>query len=168
MTTYNDAWQAGIDAVVADTGLNRGGFADAIRTVLTARFSNSEATSWIDAVATEFERLNIINNPTYNNLRGNILDDPVAHRELFDSLATIPRLPETAPAVESALLITLREERDNIDAAIDRLNVLIAAEPNGVVGRLVKETMRQGKDNLRGRKEEVRNQIRNITGDPDG
>ena len=168
MTTYNEAWQAGIDAVVADTGLNRGGFADAIRTVLTSRFSNSDATSWIDAVATEFDRLSIINNPTYNNLRGNILADPVAHRALFDSLSTVAQLAETRVAAVAADLIGLREERDNIDAAIDRLNVLIAAEPNGVVGRLVKETMRQGKDSLQVRREEVRNQIRTITGDPDG
>ena len=168
MTTYNEGWQAGIDAVVADPTINRGAFADAIRTVLTARFSNAEATAWIDAVAIEFERLNIINNPTYNNLRGNIIDDPVAHRSLFDSLSTVGQLAETRVAATSADLIGLREERDNINAAIDRLDVLIAAEPNGVVGRLVKDTMRQGKDSLQLRREEVRNQIRTITGDPDG
>lgn len=167
MTTYNDAWQAGIDAVVADNTLNRGGFADAIRTVLTTRFSNSDATAWIDAIAAEFERTNIINNPSYNNLRGHIIDDPVKHRAAFDALSTVAQLPETAPAAQSAELIGLREERDNIDAAIARLDAIIAAEPNGVVGRLVKDVQRQGKDNLRGLKQQVRERIRQITGDPD-
>ena len=135
MSTYNDAWQAGIDAVVADNALNRGGFADAIRTVVTIQFSNSDATDWIDAVATELNRVGLINNPTYNNMRGNIINDAVAHRAMFDALATIGRLPETQPAIAALNLLELREERDNIDAAIDRCNVLIAAEPPGVVGR---------------------------------
>ena len=37
----------------------------------------------------------MINNPTYSNLRGNIIDDAVAHKALFDSLSTIGQLPET-------------------------------------------------------------------------
>lgn len=167
MSTINDAWQAGINAVVADNTLNRGGFADAIRTVVTIQFSNADAGAWIDAVAAEFNRLGIINNPTYGNLRGNIIGDAVAHRLLFDSLATIGQLPETTPAAQALHLLELREERDNINGAIDRCNILIAAEPGGVVGRLVKDVLRQGKDNLRGHKEQVRNEIRNITGNPD-
>lgn len=167
MTTISEAWQAGIDAVVADNTLNRGGFADAIRTVVTVRFSNAEAGDWIDAIAVEFNRLGIINNPTYGNLRGNIIGDAVAHRLLFDSLATVQQLPEGQPAISALNLLDLREQRDNIDAAITRCNDLIAAEPGGVVGRLVKDVLRQGKESLRGHKEQVRNEIRNITGDPD-
>ena len=85
----------------------------------------------------------------------------------FDSLATIGQLPETQPAAEALRLLALRDDRDNIDAAIDRCNVLIAAEPGGTVGRLVKEVLRGGKDQLRGYKEDVRAQIKQITGDPD-
>lgn len=167
MTTVNEAWQAGIDAVIADNTISRGEFADAIRTVVTIQFSNSDATSWIDAVAAEFDRVNAINNPTYNNLRGHIIDDAVAHLALFDSLATIGQLPETKPAADALELLELREQRDNINAALTRCDDLIAAEPSGVVGRLVKEVLRQGKQSLRDHKEQVRNQIRNITGDPD-
>lgn len=167
MSTINDAWQAGINAVIADNTLNRGGFADAIRTIVTIQFSNAEATAWIDAVAAELERTNVINNPTYNSLRGHVIDDPVKHRALFDSMATIGQLAETQPATRALSLLELREERDNIQAALDRCDVLIAAEPSGIVGRLVKEVLRQGKQSLRQHKEEVRNQIRNITGDPD-
>lgn len=167
MTTLSDAWQAGIDAVVADNTINRGDFADAIRTVVTVQFSNAEATAWIDAVAVEMERLGIINNPTYNNMRGHIIDDPVKHRAMFDSLATIQQLPEGKPAERALELIDLREERDNIDAALDRCNVLIAAEASGIIGRFVKEILREGKEKLRGHKEEVRARIKRITGDPD-
>lgn len=167
MTTINEAWQAGIDAVVADNTLNRSGFVDAVQTVIDRGLSNAEGNAWVDAVAAELERTNVINNPTYNNMRGHIIDDPVKHRALFDSLSTIGQLPETAPVAQAAELIDLRAERDNIDAAIDRCNVLIAAEPNGVVGRLVKDVLRQGKDNLRGLKEQVRQRIQQITGDPD-
>lgn len=168
MTTPADAWQAGIDAVVADNTLNRGGFVDALQTVLVRRFTNQEGNDWVDAIAARFDSLNIINNPTFNNLRGHIIDDPVAHRDLWDSLAvTILQLPESLPAIESARLIELRDERDNIDGAIDRCNVLIDAEPPGTVGRLVKEVLRGGKNELRGQKERLRDEIRNITGDPD-
>ena len=167
MSTYNDAWQAGIDAVVADNTLNRQGFVDALQTVITIQFSNQEGNDWVDAVAAEFERTNIINNPSYNNLRGHIIDDPVKHRAAFDALATVGRLPETVPAINALRLLELREDRDNIDAAIDRCNVLIAAEPGGPVGRLVKEVLRKGKEDLRGYKQDVRQQIQQITGDPD-
>lgn len=167
MTTINEAWQAGIDAVVADNTLNRGGFTDALQTVITDGLSNAEGNAWVDAIAVEFNRLGLINNPTYNNLRGNIINDPVLHRSLFDSIGTIGFLPETAPVQEAAQLTTLRDERDNVDAALARVDVLIAAEPNGTVGRQVKDILRAGKRELRQYKEQLRDQIRNITGDPD-
>lgn len=168
MTTVADAWQAGIDAVVADNTLNRGGFVDAMQTVITQGFSNAEGNAFVDAVAVVYEQSNIINNPTYNNLRGHIIDDPVKHRTSYDSLAVaINSLPEFVPVNEAAQLMDLREERDNVDAAITRCDDLIAAEPPGVVGRLVKEVLRGGKRELRGHKEQLRDQIRNLTGDPD-
>lgn len=168
MTTTTEAWQAGIDAVVADGTLTRGAFADAIRTVLTANFSNAEATAWIDAVAAEFNRLGQINNPTYNNLRGNIIADAVVHRALYDALATLGQLAEIKPAELSAELIELRDERDNADAAIDRLDVLIDDEPAGPTRKLVRDVLRQGKDQLRQHKQDLRNRIQQIVGDPDG
>lgn len=169
MTTAAEAWQAGIDAVVADNTLNRGGFADAIRTVLVFRFSNAEATDWIDAVAVEFERLGIINNPTYNNLRGHIIADPVEHRTLFDALATtLDALPESIVASDSAKLVELREDRDSTNDALARLDVLIAAEPAPApVRRLVREILRNGKDHLRDRRERVKSLINALAGDPD-
>ena len=168
MTTVADAWQAGIDAVVADNTLNRAGFVDALQTVITDGLSNAEGNAYVDAVAAEFNRLGIINNPTYNNLRGNIIADPVAHRNLYDALATaLNALPEAAPVIQAAQLTGLRDERDNANAAIDRLDVLIAAEPSGTVGRLVKEVLRNGKQLIRQHKEQLRDAIRNITGNPD-
>ena len=167
MATIEEAYQAGIDAVVADNGLNRGGFVDALQTVITDNFSNAEGNAWVDALAAEFNRLGIINNPTYNNLRGNIIADPVVHRALYDALAvTINALPETNPVLQAAELTRLRDDRDNADAAIDRCQALIDAEPAGTVGRLVKEVLRDGKRLLREYKQQLRDQIQNLTGDP--
>jgi len=168
MSTLSEVWKAGIDAVIADNAINRQGFVDAMQTVITTGLSNQEGNDYVDAVAAEYNRLGSINNPTFNNLRGDIISrGDVASLAFYESLTTVAQLPESKP-VESALeLQSLREDRDNIDAAIDRCNVLIAAEPAGPVGRLVKEVLRHGKDNLRGHKEEVRNQIKQITGDPD-
>lgn len=167
MATTTDAWQAGIDAVVADNTLTRAGFVDAIQTVLTSNFTNVEGNAWVDAVAAEFDVLGIINNPTYNNLRGHIIADAVVHRSLFDALSTLGQLPEIRPAEDAAELITLREERDNVDAAIDRLDVLIANEPAGPTRKLVRDVLRQGKEQLRAHKQDLRNRIQQITGDPD-
>lgn len=166
MTTSTDGYQAGIDAVIADNTLNRGGFIDAIQTELPGVGQNA-AGDWVDAIATELNRLGIINNPTYGNLRGNIIDDPIVHRALFDALATLGQLDELNVVQDVAELQNLREDRDNINDAIDRLDVLIAAEPAGPSRRLVREVLRQGKDILRNQKETIRQRIQQITGDPD-
>lgn len=168
MADLIEAWQAGVDAVVADNTLNRGGFTDALQTVITDGLGQAEGNTYVDAVATEFNRLGLINNPTYNNLRGNIIADPVVHVELYTALATtLNALPEAAPFTQAAQLTGLRDERDNIDAAITRCDDLIAAEPGGTVGRLVKDVLRDGKRELRQFKERIRDEIRNILGDPD-
>ncbi len=169
MATIEEAYQAGIDAVVADNTLNRGGFVDAMQLVITDNFSNAEGNAYVDAVAAEFNRLGIINNPTYNNLRNNMIADPVVHRNLYDALgATINALPETQPVLQAAALTALRDDRDDVNAAIDRCDALIAAEPPGNVGRLVKDGLREVKRLLREYKQQVRDQIQNILGDPDG
>ncbi len=171
MTDTTQAFRAGIDAIIADNTLNGGGFNDALRTVLTASFSNTEAGAWRDAIATEYNRIGLINNPTYNNLRGIIIaaTDADEAEALFTALSvSINALPETVPAQESAQLIDLRGDRDNADAAITRLQDLIDVEPfAGGVGKLTKEIFRNGKDLLRGEKQRLRDEIQRITGDPD-
>ena len=162
MTTINDAWQAGIIAVVADNTLNKGGFADAVRTVITSNYSNAEATAWIDAVADEFNRLTVISNPTYVNMRGHIIDDPVAHRQVFDALSTIGQLPETQPAVPALELIDLRAERDEINVSI---TTMVGFRPGTT--RQVKDALNIGIDGLVAHREQVRQRIQQITGDPD-
>jgi hypothetical protein len=169
MTTAQEAWSAGIDAAVRDNTINKAGFADAIRQVLTQRFSDAQAKAWIDAVATEYHRLGLINNPTYSSLRGAITkagaDSSLA---LFEALGlSISVMAETIPATQSAQLVDLREDRDQIDAALARCDELIAAEPTGTVGRLIKDVLRQGKVNLRQHRMQVRSEIQVITGDPD-
>ena len=170
MTTLADAYAAAVDAVIADNTLNRSGFVDALQTVLVNNFSNAEGNAYVDALAVLYQSLNQINNPTYNNLRGDIIDDGAAvAKAKYEALAVaINALPEAVPGNTAAELVDLRDERDNIAAALTRTDDLIAAEPNGVVGRLVKrEVLRKGKDNLRGLREAVRQRIKQITGDPD-
>lgn len=162
MTTLSEAWQAGIDAVVADNTLSKGDFADAMRTVITSNFNNAQATDLIDAVAVEFNRVGVTNNPTYGNLRGNIIDDPVAHRALFDSLSTIGQLPEVKPAEDALELIRLRAARDEVNLSI----VTMQGFKTGAT-RQVKDALNQGIQDLRQHKEQVRQRIQQITGDPD-
>lgn len=169
MTTLAEAFEAGIDAVIADNTLNRSGFVDAMQLVITSGLSNAEGNTFVDAVATFYNVNGIINNPTYNNLRGEIINegDAVA-KSLFGNLAVgINALPEAAPVIQAAALVGLRDERDMIDAAITRMDDLIAAEPAGTVGRLAKDIFRDGKLLLRQRKQAVRDEIQNLTGDPD-
>ena len=167
-TTTRDAFEAALDAIILDNGLNQNGFENAIQSVLTANFNNAEADAYVTAIVAEYFRLGI-NTATYSNFRNSLLNaGKVASLALWDALnPTISGLPEASPAEQSAFLISLRDERDNIDAAIDRFNVLIAAEPNGTVGRLVKDEMRAAKVRLRERKQAVRDAIQAITGDPD-
>ncbi len=170
MTDINEAFRAGIDAIVADNALTGNAFNDALRTVLTDNFSNTEAGDWRDAIAAVYESVGLINNATYNNLRGSIINAASADEAeaLFVALgASISQLPETAPAVAAARLVDLRDERDSVQGSLDRLDVLIAAEPPGTVGRLVKAIFRNGKDLLRVEQASIREQIKIITGDPD-
>ena len=170
MTTVAEAYDAAVDAVIADNTLNRGGFVDAMQTVIDQGMSNAEGNAFVDALAALYANLNQINNPTYNNLRGDIIDDGAAvAKEKFVALATsINQLPESEPLIIAASLIDLRADRDNINDAIDRLEVLRQAEPSGVVGKLVKQVLQQGKQQLREYRQQVRDAIQSATGDPDG
>ena len=169
MPLHDDAWQAGIDAVIADNTLNRGGFVDAMQTVITTGLSNAEGNAYVDAVAAEFNRLGIINNPTYNNLRGEIIGEgAVTARAIYDALAvSLNALPEAEPVIQAGRLQELRSDRDNVNDAITRVQEIIDNEPAGPLRRLVREAIRPGKDLLRQHKQALRDEIRNLTGDPD-
>ncbi len=170
MATIEEAFDAGVDAVIADNTLNRGGFVDAMQTVITDNFSNAEGNAFVDALAILYGDLGQLNPPgTYNKLRGDIISDgDVLAKSKFRALAVVVNaLPEAVPVLEAASLTGLRDDRDQINAAITRCDDLIAAEPGGTVGRLVKDVLCDGKRSLREYKEQVRDQIRNILGDPD-
>jgi hypothetical protein len=169
MTDTVQAFRAGIDAVFLDNALSGGDFNDVLLTVLTAQFSNAEASAWRDAIAVELNRLELCSNPTYVSMRNQFILASTAQRaeDLFAALTTINALPETVPAHNSARLIDLRVDRDEVVNALARCDVLIAAEPAGTVGRLVKDVLRQGKSQLQQYREQLRTEIQNITGDPD-
>jgi hypothetical protein len=141
-----------------------------MKTVITDNLSNAEATDFIDALAVLYGDLGQLNPPgTYNKLRGDILSDgDVLAKAKFRALAVVVNaLPEALPVNQAADITRLRDDRDQADAAITRCDDLIAAEPGGTVGRLVKDILRQGKNELRQYKQQVRDEIRNLLGDPD-
>jgi hypothetical protein len=163
MTTIADAFQAGIDAVVADNTLNRAGFVDAVQTVITARFNNAQGNAWVDAVAAEMNRVGSVNNPSYTSMRNKIANNPVECAALFASLATITALPETEPAVTALKILDLRTERDEVQTSIDTLN---AFKPGNT--RQVRDAVNIGINNLRGLRQQIRDQLSTLIGDPDG
>ena len=169
MTTVADAYNAAVDAVIADPNLNRAGFVDAMQGVITRGLSNAEGNAFVDAMATLYQSLNQINNNTYAQLRGDIVDDGAdVAKEKFIAFATaINTLPETGPLLVAANLIDLREDRDNINAAIDRLEELRVAEPNSPFARLVRSALNQGKQQIREYRQQIRDAIQSATGDPD-
>ncbi len=168
MTTIIDAFEAGVDAVIADPTLSKNEFENAIRAFVTP-LSIPDADAWVTELIDEYERIDLINNPTWANFRNKIAGDlkPLS-LDVFEAMASAVALLPTSPQVEEDIrLMDLREDRDNTDGALDRMDVLIAAEPPGAVGRLVKQTLRAGKDLLRANKEQIREEIKAITGDPD-
>lgn len=170
MTTIAEAFEAGIDAAIADPAITKAQFTDAMQTVITTGLSNAEGNAFLDAVALEYGLSGVVNEPgTFTKLRNEIVNEgAIVAKRLFNNLAvTINALPEAEPVIQAATLLDLRNERDMIDAAIDRADVLIAAEPAGTVGRLIKDILREGKSQLRQHKQAIRDQIQNLTGDPD-
>ena len=165
MTTTSDAWRAGVDAVFADNTLNRNGFVDAIQTVLHTRFGNPEGRAWVDAIATLQFGLGYISADSYNQLRNDeiLRDTAQGAQDRFDALAVgINQLPESAPAIESAQLIELRADRDSVDTSITTMQGFKTGAT-----RQVTDALNIGIDALRTEKENLRAQIRRITGDPD-
>lgn len=162
MTTNADAFMAGVDAAILDNTLNRGGFADAVRTVATINVSDAEAKAWIDAIATEYERLGIINNATYGALRSEVISEgATVARALFEALATtINAMPEDSPINFSVRKTDLRAERDEVDGNITTLQGLKTGQP-----KQVKEAIDLGINELRGHKERVKTELVNL-GDP--
>lgn len=160
MSTNADAWQAGIDAVIADNSLNRGGFADAIRTVATLS-NNGETTDWIDAIATAWEGIGIINNPTYSSLRNEIINEgALIARGQFDALQTLVNgLPASGPINIGLRKILLRDERDQVDTNITTLQGFKAGQNNQV-----RDAISIGIDRLREYKQAVKDELQGLNG----
>ena len=164
MTTIVDAFKAGIDAVIADPTINRSAFVDAVQTVITQRLSNQEGNDWVDAIAVEYNRLGIINQPTYNRLRNHIESEGAdVANELFIALqAVITLLPESAEPISAVRIMDLRNERDEINTSIATMQGF----QTGATAQ-VREALRQGIESLRQHRENVRAQLRGLIGDPD-
>ncbi len=96
MSTINQAFNALAVAAIADPTLTRGD-AGAVIEAFGPDMRGSDARNWLDAVATLYESLGIINNPTWGNFRNEIVNEGLAvATALFDNLlGGINALPET-------------------------------------------------------------------------
>lgn len=164
MTTIADTFNAAVDAVIADNTLNRGGFVDAMQTVVTTGLSNAEGNDFCDALAVLYQSLNQINNATYNNLRGNIISDGAdVAKDKFDAFSTrVNALPETVPIFDAIRLMDLRAARDEINASITTMQGFKTGQT-----QQVRDALNEGINHLQALREQVRNEIRGLTGDPD-
>lgn len=163
MTTLNDAYEAGVDAVIADNTISKNGFENAIQALVTT-LNNADADTWVTELVGDYERLDIINNPTWANFRSNIISDgkPLA-MDVFAGLeASITLLPTTPQVREDINLMDLRIERDEVNTSIVTMQGFKPGQT-----KQVKDALDIGVDALRLRKEQVRSEIRDITGDPD-
>ena len=158
MSTNADAWQAGIDAVIADNTTSKGDFADAVRTVATIN-SNAEVTVWIDEIAMAWNGVGIINNPTYSSLRNEIINEgAVVARAQFEALLTLVNsLPSSLPINADMLKLELREERDQVDGNIVTLQGLKAGQ-----NKQVRDAINLGIDQLREYKQGVITRLKGI------
>jgi len=158
MSTNADAWQAGIDAAIADNSISKGDFADAIRTVAVLS-SNAEVTTWIDEIAIGWEGVGIINNPTFSSLRNEIVNEgALVARAQFEALLTLVNaLPSTLPINADLEKVELRAERDQVDGNIVTLQDLKVGQ-----NRQVKEAINLGINNLREYKESIRDRLRGL------
>lgn len=153
MTTNSEAFEAGVDAVIADNTLNQNGFENAVQTIATG-ISNAEADAWVAALVVEYNRVGITNNPTYGNFRGEIINEGKATAlALFGALAaTINALDETQPVNTDLRKIDLRADRDEVNTSIDTLQAFIDLPAST---KQVKEALRIGIHELRGLKRRI-------------
>jgi hypothetical protein len=98
MNTLSTAYKAFVTAAIADPTLSRGD-AGAIIEAFGPIMSGSQSRQWLDAVATLYESLGIINNPTYSSLRNEVVNEGQTVSEaLFNSMsAGVAALAETVP-----------------------------------------------------------------------
>lgn len=163
MTTINVAYAAAVDVLIADNTLSRTGFRTVLRQ-FTNGWSTAEGTDWIDALAVLYFDLDFVNNGNYNNLRSKIIaDGGVLSKELFDALGTaVNAMPTSIPFNEGIQLKDLRDQRDECDISINTMQGFRPGQTDQV-----KDALNLGINALRALKENLREQIRALTGDPD-
>jgi hypothetical protein len=107
------------EAVIADNALTRGEAGDVIE-VFGPTMPGAAARNWIDAIATQYESLGIINNPTWASLRSEIINEGVAKSmALFGAMASgINSLPESIPINEAIQIQSNEDIKSTIPANI--------------------------------------------------
>jgi hypothetical protein len=145
------AFEAFIDAVIADPSLTKGDAGDIIAS-FGAGISGPESRDYLDAVAAGYETIGVLNNPTYAALKNEIVNEgkPTSMAMYAALESTVNALPETVPINDGIRITYLRDERDQVDANIVTMVGFRVGQP-----RQIKEALNLGIDSLRGYKEQV-------------
>lgn len=163
MSNINEAYAAVVDAIIADNGTSRAAAIDVVRT-FTDDVSNTEAGDWIDAVAGDYWRLDLVSNGNYAQLRNSIIADGAQlAKDKFDALiSSINALPETPVVAQGIRLQDLRADRDEVDTSIATMQGFRTGQT-----QQVKDALNAGIELLKIEKQRLRDEIETITGDPD-
>lgn len=174
MTTLTELYTAAVNAVITNAEINRAGVVDAMQIVLPQGLSNVEGNAFIDALATSYADLGIINAPTFGAWRRGVTSNGADNAiNLFEALAIrIHAMPETEVVVRELTLYDLRGQRDNLNAALDKLNETIdAIEVDDSIPKIVRgllgTALRQSRKTLHQMRVSLRDEIRNLSGDAD-
>lgn len=128
MNTIKEAFEAVIDAIIANNALTRAEAGDVVET-FGPTMSGAAARNWLDAIAVLYQSLGIINNGTYSALRNEIVNEgATVAKSLFGALLTpVTELAETAD-VATAIL---EQERTTALGTIDANIALVQAQKTG-------------------------------------
>lgn len=131
-----------VDAIIADNSTSRAD-AGAVIESFGPTMSGSDARNWIDEVATEYNSLGIITNPTYSSLRNNhiVADGDVAAKDLFDALAARVQLLSLTTTIQAAIDL---ESRAQALATIPANRLLVEAQQTGGVNQQLDDAYQQG------------------------
>ena len=134
MSTLNDAWQEWTRQVQLPGNISQTEATDILQT-FGPTLTDEDGDAWWDAVAIEYERLNIITPGTYVGLRNYANNNEQGANDLFDGLlpGSVGALPETGPVDDAIRQQSLIDEQAEIPG-----NVLII-EGNKTGGTSVQE-----------------------------
>lgn len=124
MTTLSDIWQAWTAQAQINPPPSQDDATDILQT-FAPTVSDADGDAWFVAVATELERLGIINQPTYVQMRNWADGNEAGANELFDALLlAMNNLTESAVVIEGLRVQCLADQKAAINPNITEFEAL--------------------------------------------